>query len=135
MSSKKAADRTISFLDGKTDEERQREVERIKQGLDIVEQPKEPVTIEQSADRWRSTAFAGQEFLTNAFGDPGATESQYRVTLKNGMCYLESCGVNPKSNGAYSYAGVMIPEKDLPRYAQVIVMATRAFLKRNKGIE
>lgn len=134
MKKPNAGDRTISFLDGKTQEEKDNEAERIRQGLDLVATPKEPVTIEKSADRWRAQAFAGQCFLTDAFGDPGAIESQFRITLDKGMAYVETCKASEKSNGAYSYSGVMMPESDLPRFAEVIVKATREYLKKTKGI-
>lgn len=126
----KAADRTVDMFSGKTQEEVTNEAERIKQGLDILEQPKEPVTIEQAADKWRAAAFQGQEWSTKLFGKKEAQEHQYRVSLVAGHVYLEKTGASKGSNGAFSYAGLMFPEGDLPSLARVLVAATKEYLKR-----
>lgn len=127
MKKPKAADRTVSFLDGKTEEEKANEAERIKQGLDNVEQPKEAVTIERSVDRWRDQAFQGQEHVSGAFGDENAEENQYRCSIKGNHFYLEKTGNNDR--GAYSYAGVMFPIWDLLKVARVFVAAAREHVK------
>src|SRR5688500_13369080 len=114
-SKKSASDRTVDMFSGKTQEELNNEAERIKQGLDVVEQPKRPVTIEEAADKWRANAFVTQEWCSLLFGNPKAEEHQFRVTVKDGMAYLEKTAYGPGSNGAWSYASIMLPEGDLPR--------------------
>ncbi len=132
MSKIKAEDKTVDMFTGKTKEEVANETERIKQGLDLVEQPKAtgPVTIESAVDRNRASAFVGQEWTTLLFGHPRSEEHEFRVSLKDGMAYLEKTAAGPGTNGAWSYAGIMLPEGDLPRMAAVIVRATRAYLQR-----
>lgn len=131
MSKTKASDRTISLLDGKTDKEKADEAERIKQGLDNVEQSKvgDP-TIESNVDRWRSQAFSGREVVSKHFGLEEAGDNQYRISMKDGAAYLEKTGNNKA--GAYSYAGVFFPEGDLPVIARVIVDAAKDYMRRSK---
>lgn len=131
---KKATDLTISFLDGKTDEERAYEAERIKQGLDLVSQDAGRTgspTIEDNADRYRANAFSGQEWTSKHFGDAAATSNQYRLSTKNGMMYIEqsrTLGIN----GAYGYTGLMLPEQDLPALARVVVDAAKSYIAKQK---
>jgi hypothetical protein len=125
---RKAADTTISFIDGKTEKERQEEAERIQANLDVSESHKTgSPTIEDNADRYRANAFSGQEFVTKHFGDPTATTNQYRLTTKNGMMYLEQSRSNG-ATGAYGYAGVMLPRSDLPALARVVVDAAKRYI-------
>ncbi len=134
MSKPKASDRTVDLFSGKTKEEENNEAERIKQGLDNVEQSKAgPVTIESNADRYRASAFSGQEWTSLLFGHPKAQEHEYRVSVKDGYAYLEKTAATPATNGAYHYAGVMVPEGDLPRLATVIVAAARAYIAKKKN--
>lgn len=127
----KAKDRTVGLFDGKTDKEKADEAERIKQGLDNVEQPKATSPkIEDNVDRWRASAFAGREHVSKFFGLETAHENQYRVSVRDGVGYLEKTGNNDA--GAYSYAGVFFPEGDLPTIARVFVDAAKAYLKEKK---
>lgn len=133
MSKKKpdAGDRTVDMFSGKTPEEENHEAERIQQGLDNVEQPKDASPrIEDNVDRWRAQAFEGREFVSSHFGEEGANENSYRISLRNGVGYLEKVGNNQA--GAYSYAGLFFPEGDVVTMAKVWVDAARDYLKRNK---
>lgn len=127
----KAKDRTVDMFSGKTPEEELNEAERIKQGLDNVEQPKESnPAIEANVDRWRASAFAGREFVSKHFGLESAQENQYRWSIDKGVAYLEKTATG--GSGAYSYAGVFLPEGDLPTIARVTVDAAKDYIKRQK---
>lgn len=131
MSKPKASDRTVDMFSGTTPEEDKNEAERIQQGLDNVEQPKDAnPAIEANVDRWRASAFAGREFVSKHFGLEQAQENQYRISVENGVIYLEKTATG--GSGAYSYAGVFLPEGDLPVLARLFVDAAKDYMKRKK---
>lgn len=129
-----AADRTIDIFTNKTKAEIEEAANE-----DIRLEPKLPETIEEASERWRRVAFQGAEWTTKLFGRPEATENQYRGTVKSGYFYLEKTGngrtISSTGGNAYSYAGVMFPEEDLPKLATVIVGAARDYLNRKKANE
>jgi hypothetical protein len=126
-----AADRTIDIFTGKSNHD------ALEVAIEDVEEQDSKIvrsseTIEQAADRWRNQAFTGQEWTTLLFGKAEAGENQYRTSIRDGYCYLEKQGYT-KVGRAYSYAGVMFPEDDLPRLARVMVDAAKAYLDRKKN--
>lgn len=126
-----ASDRTVGMFDGKTDQEKLDEAERIRQGLDNVEQSKASSdTLEQSADRWRAEAFKGREHVSRFFGLESPHENQYRLSSRDGSLYLEKLGYTDKTDKAYSYAGVFFPEGDIVALAKLFVAHAREYLKK-----
>lgn len=117
----KAADRTIDIFTGKTKEETIFAAQE-----DLQDVHREPFTgIEGESDRWRDSAFTGQQWTTDVFynGDAKANQlacsnSGYRMTKRGGWIYLERIA-NP--GNASSYAGVMFPEVDLDKLAGAFV--------------
>lgn len=132
MAHRKPADmRTISFLDGRTEEEREAEALRIRVNADLEtnEDRPEAKPMEESMDGWRKEAFRLQEFATKHFADPEGHGNQYRLSLEKGWYYLEQA--KRKGNGPqYGYAGVMFPEEDIFALAEVLVAAAREMKKR-----
>jgi hypothetical protein len=123
-----AADRTINFLTGKTPAEEAAEAARIAANEDLEAETEdvERVPIEQAADVSRRTTFECQEWATKHFGKPDAEPGEYRVTLKAGYVYLEVLKSLPGGKHAFGYTGVVFPEADLFKIADVIVQAARA---------
>jgi len=117
----KAADRTIDIFTGKTKEETILAAQE-----DIQEAPREPFTgIDGEVDRWRESAFKGQQWTTDVFynGDSAANQKSssnhgYRLTFRGGWLYLEKV-TNP--GDASAYAGLMLPEIDLEKLAGAFV--------------
>ena len=64
---------------------------------------------------------------TDDFGKVTANANQYRVVLSGDHFYLEQLKYNHSSVGAYAYAGVMFPSKDLPAIAEVLRTAKEEY--------
>lgn len=73
----------------------------------------------EDADRLREHAFKVQEWTSQSFGIRLGPVNQYRITLKNGMYYLESIS-------DARYCGLMIPEQDLYSLTNTLVAASKA---------
>ncbi len=112
---------------GATPEEEKNEAERIRQGLDLVadtaREAASPLP-KDNAERWRKAAFDGAEHLSKFFDleQPG---EHYRISVKNGLAYLERISSN-------TFTGVFLPEGDLPKLARVFVDAAKDYMKRTE---
>lgn len=130
-----ASKRTVGLFDGKTDEEKAIEAERIKQDADIAgsEERGPAETIEEASDRYRRNAFVGQEWTTRHFGDPCDGTEEYRLSIDNGWMYLERTERSERterqadSGGAFSYRGLFLGKlPSLGRLLKVLVEAYKA---------
>lgn len=129
-----AEERTVDMFTGKSREDEKNEAQHLIDDRDLGESTREKVeTIEQAADSRRETAFQGQQWTTKHFGIPDAQGRQFRVSIRQGWCYLEQTDGN--GGGAYHYAGVMFPEYSLPRLCDCLVPAARAYLAKTKTVQ
>lgn len=121
----KAADRTVDIFTGKTAvEEASAAIEEVAQ-----EATREPFGgISSEVDRWRDSAFKGQQWTVEAFfnndlsaNQRSSSKDSYRLSIKKGWLYLEAV----QSPGR-SYAGVMFPETDLLKLTEAWVAAAWA---------
>ena len=85
----------------------------------------ERVPIEQDVDRMRDKAFRAQEWATKYFGKPEAEGNEYRVTKRGEYYYMETVSKKPGAKEAYGYVGLMLHERDLFNFTEVLVRAVR----------
>lgn len=129
MKKSSAADRTVSLFQ----EAIQKATEPTKEEIatapeDAPEAIKAPAeTIEQQAQRWRDTAFYGQETVSKHFGvelmDKAGKET-FRLTEKDGWMFLEKYA-NSKDGMAYHWSGVMFRSESLYELTGLFVKASR----------
>jgi hypothetical protein len=96
MKKPRAADRTVDMFTGKS------KLDEVQAAAtheaDVVQAERAPFTgVESEVDRWRETAFRGQEMTTEAFhgGDrakhlESAKMTGYRVSMRDEWLYLEA---------------------------------------------
>ncbi len=137
----KAADRTIDMFTGTS------KVERVAAAAeDVQSEAREPFEgIDSEVDRWREQAFQCQDWTTKNFyqedrekNQADSASSAFRLTLKKGWLYLEKVSFVSTENvsvGAekepYSYAGLMMPQKDLFLLMEAILKACWTQSKEN----
>jgi hypothetical protein len=145
-----AAERTADMFTGRTSQEGS--LPSLASPADAADVVK-PVadSLEERADRYRAQAFEGQEWTSTLFGNypvdasldvstkapssEGAHtveqakdhRSEWRLSSKNGWLYLEQLRLGRGNTCAYHYAGVMFPESEVMKLADVIVQAARAY--------
>lgn len=105
-----AASRTVDMFTGTTQMEAyQAAVEEVK------DEPRGPaLSIEESADRYRASAFVGQEWSSKYWPPDapiGTEKASFRWSRKGDFIYLEQVR-SGKDGRAYHYAGVMFPVSD-----------------------
>jgi hypothetical protein len=83
--------------------------------------------IEELVDKWRDRVFEVQEWSSRLFPrDPESREKvQFRITRKNGYCYIERVYAGGDGKSASGYAGLMVHEEDFPGFVKVAVEAYR----------
>lgn len=132
LSKPSATDRTVDMFTGKAPVEVAEEARRIAENADLAttEERGESRPMEDEADRWRSSAFRTQEWMSKHFpvlkGEPA---SQFRIShgVVNGQgwYYLEELHSHSGKH-ASSYKGFMVRDEDLFNLTDVIVAAARA---------
>lgn len=134
LSKPSAADRTVDMFSGKTPVEVAEEAKRIAEDADVVEAELakgEAKPMEEEADRWRSSAFQSQEWLSKHFpiNRNGERASQFRISYgkvgDQGWYYLEELH-SYSGKTVSSYKGLMCREEDLFALTETIVAAARA---------
>lgn len=126
----KAADRTVDMFSGKTHMDEVAEAERIATGADLkgeADAERTGASMEQKVEAWRDKAFEVQEWSSRLFPhDPDSREkTQFRVTRKNGYCYIERVYSGGDGKSISAYAGLMVHEEDFEGLVKVVVEAYR----------
>ncbi len=127
MAAKKpsAADRTVSLFGAQPTTIDERPIEIVEDDAKA-----ERIPMELEVDRFRASAFQGQEWTTSAFGSFDAPGNEYRVSHKGSFYYLETLAKEPGGKTSYGYVGLMVHDRDLFALTATLVQAVRDKQKR-----